>query len=179
MAHSVVGRAFVAQDYRGAMREDGANVYRVTVRGQFRSLSKRSRSSLVSSVDEHDIFLSSFTEEGTFTYDRRLVAFNLRYEVRIRSSDHETSPCGFALVQAEEFLRIMAIGHGPLRAAAMDMSTMTKRAEWSVENPEAHTAPHPGNSWKRSPAKTERTETQASRTRCCNERPQGPHQTGR
>ena len=38
---------------------------------------------MLAEIAQHDIFVSAFTAVGTFTYDPPLVAFNLRYEVRI------------------------------------------------------------------------------------------------
>jgi hypothetical protein len=104
------------------------NVYRVTVRGHFKDLSEQTRQYLRASVAEHDLFISSFTQEGTFTYDDRLVAFNLRYEVRLGSNDNR-EPAAIALGEAEMFLRTMRITHGPLRAATMDMTAMTDRTQ--------------------------------------------------
>lgn len=82
-------------------------------------------------VEEHDLFLSDFTQEGTFTYDRRLQFFNLRYEVREATCGNALTtpenPEVIALQEAEMFLRTMRITHGPLRAAVMDMSAMVKR----------------------------------------------------
>ncbi len=107
------------------------HVYRVTVRGQFKGLSDRSRAWLGASAAEHDIFLSAFTPEGTFTYDVHLRAFNLRYEVRLKD-EHETTaedPAAVATKEAELFLGTMGIGHGPLRAAVMDMNEMTARVD--------------------------------------------------
>ena len=100
-------------------------VHRVTVRGQFQGLTDRARSWLRASLDEHDLMRSSFTEEGVLTYDAHLRFFNLRYEVRVRDA---ADPCEVALSEAERFLRVLGLGHGPLRAASMDMSAMTARS---------------------------------------------------
>jgi Family of unknown function (DUF6204) len=104
------------------------NVFRVTVRGHFKGLSEQALKYLRANAAEHDLFVSSFTEEGTLTYDQRLVAFNLRYEVRLGSND-DRDPASVALGEAELFLRTMRITHGPLRAATMDMTAMTDRAQ--------------------------------------------------
>ena len=77
---------------RGAER-----VHRVTVRGQFRDLSEQSRQFLVRSKAEHDIFVSAYTPEGTFTYDDRIQFFNLRYEIRYGGDD----PIGLAAMTGE------------------------------------------------------------------------------
>ncbi len=104
-------------------------VYRVVVRGPFQNLTVQTKSWLVASADEHDIFLSSFTPEGTFTYDKRLAAFNLRYEVRVADGSTDDDPSAIALAEANMFLRTMGIGHGALRASVMDMNAMTERTQ--------------------------------------------------
>jgi hypothetical protein len=110
---------------------DDVSIFRVTVRGQFKELTDAARAYLLSTAEEHDLFLSSFTQEGTFTYDKRLQFFNLRYEVReATDGNHETAPANpeiIALQEAELFLRTLRITHGPLRAAVMDMTAMLKR----------------------------------------------------
>ena len=102
--------------------------FRVTVRGQFADLTPDAKAFLERHVDEHDLFLSRFTPEGTFTYDRAMKFFNLRYEVREsdtgNSSDRAVER---ALFEAEMFLSTMKIGFSRVRAALMDMSAMTKR----------------------------------------------------
>jgi Family of unknown function (DUF6204) len=110
---------------------EDVSIFRVTVRGQFKELTDVARAYLLSTAAEHDLFLSSFTQEGTFTYDTRLQFFNLRYEVREPTDgDPDTIPAdpeAFALREAEMFLRTLRITHGPLRAAVMDMTAMLKR----------------------------------------------------
>jgi hypothetical protein len=56
-------------ELQSAQRAYGSrvNVFRVTVRGQFKDLSDATRARLLAAADEHDIFLSGFTQEGTFT----------------------------------------------------------------------------------------------------------------
>lgn len=102
-------------------------VYRVTVRGQFSELTEAARAYLVASASEHDIFVSSFTEEGTFTYDSALQFFNFRYELRLADDVPEQVALDTALVETELFLATMKIGFTGLRAAAMDMTAMTNR----------------------------------------------------
>ena len=88
---------------RGAER-----VHRVTVRGQFRDLSEQSRQFLVRSTAEHDIFVSAYTPEGTFTYDDRIQFFNLRYEIRCGGDD----PIGLAVrARRTEGRRGRRVGH--------------------------------------------------------------------
>ena len=104
---------------RGAER-----VHRVTVRGQFRDLSEQSRQFLVRSKADHDIFVSAYTPEGTFTYDDRIQFFNLRYEIRCGGDD----PIGLAAmtgeVEAETFLRTMGFGHSELKVDVVDASAI-------------------------------------------------------
>lgn len=107
---------------------ESPNVYRVTVRGHFSDLSSEARAYLQKSADEHDIFKSQFTQEGTFTYDKQLVAFNLRYELRAAGPASEQRALDQAVGEAEKFLRTMRIGYKRLRAAAMDMSVMSERS---------------------------------------------------
>jgi phosphoketolase len=103
--------------------------FRVTVRGQFHGLTERAQRFLLSSADEHDIFVSKFSEEGTFTYDRTLVAFNFRYELRASGVDAANVVKQRALDETTTFLTTMGIGHNHLSVKAMDMSAMWDRAE--------------------------------------------------
>lgn len=101
------------------------SVYRVTVRGRFSDLDERQRARLTDALAEHDIFVSAYTPEGTFTYDHKLDFFNLRYEIRI---DHGTSTTEIAAErgrsEAELFLRTLGYGHAALRVTVVDMATM-------------------------------------------------------
>lgn len=107
---------------------EATRTFRVTVRGQFRELTPKATAFLERSVEDHDVFLAKFTPEGTFTYDRALKFFNLRYEIReldaVGSSERAIER---ALFEAELFLSTMKIGFSRLRAALMDMSAMTER----------------------------------------------------
>ena len=107
-------------------------VFRVTVRGRFYELSDATRRWLVASQNQHDIFQSSFTQEGTFTYDPAIDFFNFRYEVRVEPSDAppteaEAHAIASALLETEAFLQTMKIGFRNLAAKSMDMSAMVKR----------------------------------------------------
>lgn len=100
-------------------------VYRVTVRGRFDALDDRTRARLLGAVDEHDIFVSAYTPEGTFTYDEKLEFFNLRYEVRL--TDEEASESRAAEAgqrEAEAFLKTLGYGFKGLRVKVVDMATM-------------------------------------------------------
>lgn len=90
-------------------------VFRVTVRGQLDALSDEARRYLTGAQAEHDIFVSAYTPEGTFTYDSRILFFNLRYELRSAAADASTQVSASALKEAELFLRTMKFGHKNLR----------------------------------------------------------------
>jgi len=111
------------------MSDGGATrVFRVTVRGQFSELTEQSRAFLVRSQADHDIFLSAYTPEGTFTYDAAIAFFNLRYELRSSGPDAAELVELEALDEAERFLATMGFGSKNLRASAIDMETMTNDA---------------------------------------------------
>lgn len=101
------------------------DVFRVTVRGRFVDLGDRARQFLVSFADDHDIFSSAFTEEGTLTYDDKLVFFNLRYEVRDAADEADAQ--AFARAEAEQFLNVLGISHTLTRVTSMNMTEMTAR----------------------------------------------------
>ena len=102
----------------------GTRVFRVTVRGQFSELTERSRALLARSQSEHDIFLSAYTPEGTFTYDAAIAFFNLRYELRASGPDAAELVELEALDEAERFLATMGFTAKKLRATVVDMSTL-------------------------------------------------------
>ena len=99
----------------------GGRVFRVTVRGRFAGLTEPARAYLQRHVDEHDIFESAYTPEGTLTYDTRLDFFNLRYEMRAVDDDAAAEQ---ARVEANPFLATMGLAHGPLKATVVDVSAM-------------------------------------------------------
>ena len=96
-------------------------VFRVTVRGRFGALEDRERRYLVGARAEHDIFVSAYTAEGTFTYDARIDFFNLRYEVRAE----DAAAAGAAGErEAEAFLRTMRFAHRGLKVDVVDVSAV-------------------------------------------------------
>ncbi len=97
-------------------------VHRVTVRGRFHQLSDEARHRLVAAQPEHDIFVSAFTAEGTFTYDDRIAFFNLRYE--IRGADGDAAAAAAGIDEATRFLRTMGFGFQGLRADAVDATAI-------------------------------------------------------
>lgn len=106
-------------------------VYRVTVRGRFHELGDEQRRYLVRTQREHDVFVSAYTPEGTFTYDERIAFFNLRYEVRA-ASEADAAAAGTA--EAGAFLRTMHFGHKALKANVLDVSAIWDDVERSKAN---------------------------------------------
>ncbi|MGB0113038.1 MAG: DUF6204 family protein [Ilumatobacteraceae bacterium] len=104
--------------------EAATRVFRVTVRGRFRDLTDQARRYLVRSQPEHDIFVSAYTPEGTFTYDERIAFFNLRYELRGAGPDAEELAGMEGLDEAERFLQTMGFDHSGLKVGVVDMATM-------------------------------------------------------
>jgi hypothetical protein len=105
-------------------------VFRVTVRGQFTNLSDEARRYLVKAQAEHDLFLSAYTPEGTLSYDKRIMFFNMRYEVHAES---EEKALASSLLEAETFLQTMGFAHKELKANAVDV-----RQIWNLPNEVAH-----------------------------------------
>ena len=99
-------------------------IHRVTVRGRFVGLTDQARQYLVRAQPEHDIFVSAFTPEGTFTYDERIAFFNLRYEVRSGGERAAADAGDTAVLEAEQFLSTMGFGHGPLKADVVDATAI-------------------------------------------------------
>lgn len=104
------------------MDQSDQRVFRVTVRGRFADLTEQARSYLARTQNDHDIFQSAYTAEGTFTYDAAVAFFNLRYEVRASGSDDAELE---GLAEAEAFLTTMGFGFTALRATVVDMSAVT------------------------------------------------------
>lgn len=98
----------------------------MTVRGRFHELTDGSRRQLAAAVDEHEIFRSAYTREGTLVYDARLDFFNLRYEIRVDAGEPEPSALAgvLALHEAEAFLRTMRYGYRDLKVQTVDLSAL-------------------------------------------------------
>lgn len=97
-------------------------VYRVTVRGRFDDLADATRAYLAREQNHHDIFKSAYTAEGTFTYDERIMFFNLRYEVRTTKGADDADMIG--RLEAESFLQTLGYGYTALKVTVVDTSTM-------------------------------------------------------
>ncbi|MCU1500041.1 MAG: hypothetical protein JWM47_3994 [Acidimicrobiales bacterium] len=100
-------------------------IYRAVVRGQFADLTEQARATLVERADEHDIFRSAFTPEGTLTYDERLRFFNIRFELRIADPDGpHAAAAERARSQAEDLLGAAGYGHRDLKVTLTDMASV-------------------------------------------------------
>lgn len=97
------------------------HIFRVTVRGQFDALDEKSRARLIREQPDHDIFKSAYTTEGTFTYDKDVLFFNLRYEVRTAEGSAAAESTGVR--EAELFLRTLGFGFKKLKVNVVDTST--------------------------------------------------------
>jgi hypothetical protein len=95
------------------------SVFRVTVRGQFIDLSDEARRYLVKAQAEHDLFVSAYTPEGTFSYDERILFFNMRYEVH---ADSDEKALTTSLCETQSFLQTMGFTHKPLKATVVNVS---------------------------------------------------------
>lgn len=103
------------------------SIYRAVVRGHFQNLGDDRKATLLAEADQHDLLNSTFTANGAFFYDRQLVAFNLRYELRSVSND-STDPTVAAeqeaLEHATRWLAAEGIDHKHLRATVTDMASI-------------------------------------------------------
>jgi len=81
---------------------------------------------------EHDLFVSAYTPEGTLSYDKRIMFFNMRYEVRGKNEEEASR---YALLEAEAFLQTMKFTHKPLKVTVVDVSqTWNSPSEVSHDN---------------------------------------------
>ena len=98
--------------------------YRVLVTGQFAHLAPAVREQLRDRQAEHDLLLTAFTAEGTFTYSHSLTRFTLRYLLEI-SEGSAAEADEAALIEGEllatQFLQSEGIAHKPLAISAVCM----------------------------------------------------------
>jgi hypothetical protein len=96
--------------------------YRVQVTGQFTGLNPPASAQLQAEQAEHDVFLSTFTREGTVTYTPTLTRFTLRYLLEV-SEESAAEADGAATVEGElmaaQFLESRSITHKPLTVTAV------------------------------------------------------------
>ena len=70
------------------------------------------------------MFKSAYTPEGTFTFDKAIDFFNLRYELRASGPDAPKTVEFEGLEEAERFLTTIGFGAKALKASVVDMSTL-------------------------------------------------------
>lgn len=107
-------------------------IFRVVVRGQFSDLDEAQRASLLTNLRDHDFLKSSFTADGTFTYDARLDSFNLRFEVRkndesiaaLSPLEVEDALAGEMVDKAQAWLQNAGHPYKRLKATVTDMASM-------------------------------------------------------
>jgi hypothetical protein len=95
---------------------------RATVRGRFAGLSEQAREYLCSNLALHDVSNAGFSDQGTFTYDRRLDHFSFRFEIRTAPDSTDDVALQRGIILAEEFVRVTGFGYRSLRVSATDMS---------------------------------------------------------
>jgi hypothetical protein len=77
---------------------------------------------LVHDLDDHDIFKSSFSLEGSFTYDHKVDFFNFRIEVQ--TPDGSEAAGNIGLKETERFLSTLGIAHKGLKVNVFDASAV-------------------------------------------------------
>jgi hypothetical protein len=99
------------------------HIYRVLVRGRFADLDETTRARLRAEADDHDVLGAAFTESGTLTYDRSLVAFTCRYQLRLDDDAGAEAAAAEAVERATGDLAAVGIAHRGLDARAIDMAS--------------------------------------------------------
>jgi hypothetical protein len=104
--------------------------YRVQATGQFTSLLAAVSAQLRAQQADHDVLLSAFTPEGTFTYSPSLTRFTLRYLLEV-SEESAAEADEAALIEAEllatQFLESRCITHKPLTMSAVCLDDVKVR----------------------------------------------------
>jgi hypothetical protein len=104
--------------------------YRVQATGQLSGLAPAVRARLRDEQAEHDLLVSAWTPEGTFTYSPSLTRFTLRY-LLVVSENTAAEADEAALVEAQllaaQFLESRGITHKPLTLSATCMDDVKVR----------------------------------------------------
>jgi hypothetical protein len=98
--------------------------YRVQVSGQFAALTPAVRARLLAEQVDHDVFVSAFTPEGTFTYAPSLTRFTLRYLLEVLEESAAEADEAAAVegeLRASYFLEGRGINHKPVTVSAVCM----------------------------------------------------------
>ena len=105
--------------------------HRVTVRGHFDALDPAVRARLVAEAADHDHLTAAFTKDGTFVYDRALVAFSFRYQLRTEADDRESADAAAAeqaTARATAALADGGITYRRLRVTASNLADLWDRS---------------------------------------------------
>ena len=98
--------------------------YRVQATGQFVGLTPVLETRLRDEQADHDVFVSAFTPEGTFTYAPSLTRFTLRYLLEVEEVPAAEADAA-VLVEGEllaaDFLASRGLTHKPLTVTAVCM----------------------------------------------------------
>ncbi|MEV4844839.1 DUF6204 family protein [Micromonospora matsumotoense] len=101
--------------------------YQVIVRGKFAPLGDEQRAALLARADEHEVFQARFTEEGTVTYERSLLAFTFRCLIPATGEDAEAVVIGRAEALAAAAIAELGAGHRDLRSVSTDLDNIKIR----------------------------------------------------
>ncbi|MBW4702283.1 MULTISPECIES: DUF6204 family protein [unclassified Micromonospora] len=101
--------------------------YQVIVRGKFAPLGDVQRAALLARADEHEVFRAKFTEEGTVTYERSLLAFTFRCLIPATEEDGEAVVIGRAETLAAAAVAALGVDHRDLRSVATDLDDIKIR----------------------------------------------------
>ena len=91
--------------------------YRVTVVGQFKSLTPQVRETLKREAAEHDMFTADFTPAGTFLYSAALTRFTVRYlltSAEAAPADADLDVVMRAEAMAQDMLAARGVTHSDL-----------------------------------------------------------------
>jgi len=112
------------------MSTQTTRTYRVQAAGQFTGLSPAASARLRDQQAEHDLLLSAFTPEGTFSYSPSLTRFTLRYLLEV-SEQSAAEADEAALIEGEllatHFLESRSITHKPLTMSAVSLDDVKVR----------------------------------------------------
>jgi len=96
--------------------------YRVHVSSQFAALTPAVRAQLRAEQPDHDVFVSAFTPQGTFTYAASLTRFTLRYLLEVSEDSAAEADEAVAVegeLLASDYLESRGITHVPLTISAV------------------------------------------------------------
>lgn len=101
--------------------------YQVIVRGKFAPLGDEQRAGLLARADDHDVYQAKFTEGGTVTYERSLLAFTFRCLIPATEQDGEAVVIGRAEALAAAAVAELGADHRDLKSVATDLDNIKIR----------------------------------------------------